>query len=105
MLGKDRDDVKNLLHTFKIWVFSWMSLGGVESEEEFSISYQCLRKWLHSLRENPESSNEVKQNVPALDTFLTKTLDRHKQRWFFFPFRVTVNGSMTCLQSEDNLSN
>jgi len=44
----------------------------------------------------------VKHNVPALDTFLTKTLDKHKQRWFF-PFRVIVNaGSMTFNQKTNS---
>ncbi len=42
LLQKDITVAKDMIATFKHWVFSWMSLGGVETEEEFQSSLALL---------------------------------------------------------------
>lgn len=60
-----------------------MSLGGVETEEEFQISLWLLRKWLYELHCNMSNSTHLRHNATILDEFLTKSILPHQDRWFF----------------------
>jgi hypothetical protein len=83
-----------LVHSFKLWVFSWMGLGGVETEEEFDKSYMMLRRWLVSFEDD---SPVHRQNAIVLDNFLTSKIMPHKVRFFFAgrQRRMTLNQKAT----------
>jgi len=70
----------SLLHSFKLWVFTWMSIGGVETEGEFQQSLVDLRHWLGTWRQH---EGHHKKNVAILEEFLTKKLLNCRERWFF----------------------
>lgn len=94
MLGKkDQADVQALESTFKNWVYTWMQLGGVETEEEFQLSHNNLKLWLKEKVTNPKYSKEVKHNASELDAFLINGILKHKSRWFF-PTRI---GKFCCI--------
>ena len=92
----DTDEVQDVMHTFKNWVFSWMCLGGVESEEEFEVSKNLLTKWLKDTHDL-EPSDAMKHNALTLDVFLRKGILEHKHRWFFpdKKFHLTLNQKAT----------
>ena len=78
--GWDTANVRNLLETFKQFLFSWMRVGEVESVEEYLESKRCLEKWLAWLKEN-HASEAVRHNIDILSDFLTKRILPHKDRW------------------------
>jgi hypothetical protein len=47
----DEQLVKDQKETFKRWMFTWMSLGGVESEDEYEMSKKLMLDWLLSFRD------------------------------------------------------
>jgi len=78
--GWDTTNVRNLLETFKQFLFSWMRVGEVESEQEYLESKRCLERWLMWLKEN-HASEAVRHNIVILMDFLTKRVLPHKDRW------------------------
>jgi hypothetical protein len=81
-----------LVYSFKLWLFSWMGLGGVENDAEFDESYTMLRSWLLSFQGKVHGHNAI-----VLDDFLTTKIMPHKVR-FFFPGRqrrMTLNHKTT----------
>jgi len=86
---------KSLSCSFKLWVYQWMQLGGVESEDEFLFSKRALEAWLNSFKRTGERHEAY--NAEQLQTLLTKKLMPHKERWFF-PLRrgkLTLNQKTT----------
>jgi hypothetical protein len=81
-MSSSRFDFLFLTHyprfSFKLWVFTWMGLGGVENEVEFDYSCKMLRAWLYRFKDGPHEHNAV-----VLDQFLTRSILPHKVRWFF----------------------
>ena len=67
---------------FKLWVFSWMGLGGVENKEEFNISLTHLLQWLESFKNKGEIQ---RRNAQFLETFPLR-----KVALVFFPDRRIV---------------
>jgi len=80
MKGWDTAKVRNMVETFKQFLFSWMRVGEIESEEEYGISKACLETWLVRVKEN-NASEAVKHNVGVLSDFLTTKILPHKERW------------------------
>jgi len=95
-LEPDNENNANMMHTFKLWIFSWMQLGGVENEAEFNSSFSMLRNWLYAIQQNSNSSHSMKQNAAELEHWLTHKLIYHKERWLF-PLRFS-EGLMTLNQ-------
>ena len=58
-----------------------MGLGGVESEAEYIISLEALKKYLRDF--SLSGSDELRQNGVVLEAFLKKSIEPHKSRWFF----------------------
>ena len=81
----------DMITTFKLWLFSWMQLGGVETDREYEVSYGLFRQWLGNLTESIDPN--VKHNARELEVFLVKSILPHKDRWYF-PKRI-ANGMMT----------
>ena len=50
--GYSKVVIRNQIKTMKHWVYSWMTIGGVESQEEFNVSYKNLTEWLNE-QKNP----------------------------------------------------
>jgi hypothetical protein len=69
------------VNTFKHWCFSWMGLGGVESEAEYHVSLEALKKYLGDF--SASDSRELKHNAVVLEEFLSQKIEHHKSRWFF----------------------
>lgn len=88
--GKDEPMVKDQIVTFKIWVFSWMKIGGVENDEEWKKSYELLLEWLDSFEHNSQLDQTkrgrlkayLSQNARWLKELLLKNIMPHKKRWF-----------------------
>jgi hypothetical protein len=89
-LFRRRDDatVKDQIHTFKHWVYTWVQLGGVESEDEYELSYRLLKEWLAEFRNdtghNGRSNNIVdalRHNSEQLEIMLLK-ITNYKSKWF-----------------------
>jgi hypothetical protein len=80
LTGWDQEKVRSLIATFKAWLFTWMDPGGVESEEQFSVSYAALGVWLKQHYQSKD--RDIKSNAQVLEEFLTKTIMYHKHRWF-----------------------
>ena len=87
--NKDNPLVKDQIATFKHWIFSWMTIGGVESENEFFLSHKLLLEWLTSFKTKKHfpthlanSHETLKHNAEELTKMLMKILN-HKERWFF----------------------
>jgi hypothetical protein len=80
LLDPDETVSKDMICTFKYWLFSWMSIGGVETEEEWAMSHNALRSWLESFKSSDNAS--MKHNAAELETFLVKSILPHKPRWF-----------------------
>jgi hypothetical protein len=74
-----------------------MSLGGVETDDEFKISSSRLFDWLACLRSSSDS--DVVSNSQLLEKFLRDQVLRHKLRWFL-PGR---RGKMTLDQKATSL--
>jgi hypothetical protein len=88
--GKDDPFVKDQIATFKHWIFSWMEVGGVESEEEFCLSHKLLLEWLSGFRKVQTKSSKLTSlknimchNTIEMEDFLMKSIMTHKGRWFF----------------------
>ena len=88
-LMKDNSFVKDQIATFKQWVFTWMKIGGVESEHEFNKSHELLMNWLSSFREQNicqkhfgSAQKALEHNSRQLEEMLL-TIMNHKQKWFF----------------------
>ncbi|CAB9510893.1 unknown protein [Seminavis robusta] len=65
LVGKDDPFVLNQIETFKRWVFTWMCLGGIETDEEFEISHGLLVQWLKAFRNDDateRASEDLKHN-------------------------------------------
>jgi MULE transposase domain len=73
--------VMDQVNTFKHWCFSWMGLGGVESEAEYIVSLEALKRYLGDF--SSSDSKELKHNAVVLEEFLSQTIEHHKSRWFF----------------------
>ena len=80
MKGWDTANVRNMVETFKQFLFSWMRVGEIESEEEHAKSKACLETWL-ARRKESHPSVAVRHNVGILSDFLTKKILPHKERW------------------------
>ena len=91
--GRSDSVVKDQLETFKHWVFSWMRLGGVETEEEFKVSLTLLMEWLKSFRVTSRAEKSktkmpmhivkaLSHNSIELETILLRIMT-HRDRWFF----------------------
>jgi hypothetical protein len=83
--GRDEAVVKDQLVTFKYWVFTWMRLGGIETEEEFNKSHELLKEWLGAfkvpdLNEAGNLERILHMNAEHLETILLNLLN-HKPRW------------------------
>jgi len=78
---KEKEICKDQRDTFKHWCFSWMGLGGVETEAEYQISLKLLRSWLRSFQ--GDRTRELEHNALVLEEFLEKSIIPHKERWFF----------------------
>lgn len=74
LLCADEDLVKDQVGTFKRWLFSWMTLGGVETEEEYQLSKTLMIEWLESFRDEP-----TKRMTP-----------RHEKVWAALKYNSTV---------------
>ena len=97
LLDMDTAEVQDLVHTFKTWVFSWMGLSGVESEDEFNLSKRMLDDWLWDTYESDDLPKAVRENAVTLGSFLWKNLLYHKPRWFFpdRKFHLSLNQKTT----------
>ena len=80
MKGWDTVSVRNMVETFKQFLFSWMRVGEIESEEEYRKSKQCLETWLTRLKDT-HANEAVRHNVGVLSDFLTVSILPHKERW------------------------
>ena len=49
---KDRPDVINQKTIFKHSIYSWMGIGGVESEDEFEYALIKMNNWLHAQQQS-----------------------------------------------------
>jgi len=78
---KEDPSVEAMANTFKLWLFSWMVLGGVEDEKEFQYSLGRLHSWLAHWRTKEQAHHN--SNATRLEEFLTKSILPHKERWFF----------------------
>lgn len=85
MLMPSEPECAALIQTFKLWIFSWMQNGGVETEEEFSISHSLLRSWLQSFQQSENRS--LSHNSKVLEEYLVKSVLPLKNRWFY-PYRM-----------------
>ena len=75
------------VYSFKLWILSWTSLGGVENDTEFNRSYRMLRLWLASYADERKCHDKKhRDNAKMLDEFLWMKIMPHKTR-FFFPGR------------------
>jgi len=102
ILRKDKCQVVSMLKTFKLWVFTWVNLGGVETEEEFQTSKNLLYEWLHVLSQGDDP--EVRQNSIVLESFLSQKIIHHKKKWFLpgRRRRMTLNQKATSLLESVN---
>ncbi|CAB9515806.1 hypothetical protein SEMRO_740_G195490.1 [Seminavis robusta] len=85
LVGKDDPFVLNQIETFKRWVFTWMCLGGIETDEEFEISHRLLVQWLKAFRNDDateRASEDLKHNSYHLELELIRIMN-HKSRWYF----------------------
>jgi hypothetical protein len=73
-------EVDAMENTFKLWILSWMQIGGVENDEEFYDSLTDLRCWLGGWC---QQSGHLAANAIILDEFLTMRILPYKERWFF----------------------
>ena len=73
------------IQTFKLWLFSWMQFGGVESNEEFEVSHSLLRQWLLGFKRSANRS--LSHNAVVLEKFLVKSILPLKERWLY-PLRM-----------------
>ena len=92
--------VCRLAHTsfsFKLWIFTWMSLRGIENEAELTISQDLLFAWLEQFSSHADA--DLRANSIQLADFLHHSIVRHQKRWFF-PGR---SGHMTLDQKSTSL--
>ena len=76
-----RKEVQDLISTYKHWVYSFMSHGGIEHDNEFNISFEALHQWLRYHVESDDA--DLSHNAVILEEYLIKTLMKHKDRWYF----------------------
>ena len=88
----DEQLVKDQKETFKRWMFDWMSLGGVESEDEYEISKKLMFDWLLSFRDEKEKRmtrthakvhDALRHNSMLFEETFKSKIEHHKKRWFF----------------------
>ncbi len=79
LMDADKAAVKGMVLTFKLWIYSWMSIDGVETEEEYQQSLSDLRRWLKTYAKEDEC---LRCNGRKLEEFLTTKILVHKERWF-----------------------
>ena len=79
--GLTRVDVINQIKTTKHWIYTWMGIGGVETEDEFSISYKDLSIWL--INQQNSSDKEISHNAVIIHNWLIQKIIPHKTRWLF----------------------
>ena len=80
--------------SFKLWVFTWMGMDGVENKEEFNISLTDLLRWLQSF----ENKSEIqRQTAQLLEKFLLTKVMPNEKHWFFpgRARRLTLNENST----------
>ncbi|CAB9501075.1 hypothetical protein SEMRO_99_G050830.1 [Seminavis robusta] len=86
----DQSFCKDQKETFIQWLYTWMTGGGIESEEEYQISLGMLYTWLRSFRNKRSSRNKqiqkindaLEHNSRFMETFLVTKILPHKDRWF-----------------------
>ena len=76
---KDNPECKRQMITFKQWLFNWMTLGGVETRDEFKTSEKLMLEWLahFSTHTNPD----LRHNAVQLEQFCMNKVQFHKKRW------------------------
>lgn len=80
LMDADDDIVKGMVRTFKLWVFEWMYIDGVEDEKEYKSSLEGLERWLSYFAHGTNTVHSY--NAKVLHEFLNTTLLRKKERWF-----------------------
>ena len=82
------------LRRFKLWLFTWMGIGGVETEHEYHISHRHLCIWLDSFA---NQASHLQHNAQVLGEFLLQRIDPFKGRLFFAGRnrRLTLNHKTT----------
>ncbi len=91
LMYTDLEEVQDQLHTFKEWIFTFMRLGGVETEWEYKTSKHLMMEWLESFQKEYVSNSEMearkhqamKHNSYRLMEFFNTKVLPHKARWFF----------------------
>lgn len=78
---RDTQHVKQSLQTFRNWLYSWMTLGGVETHAEYKLSLQRLQWFLNN--HNTMTHPDMKENAILLSDFLEKNVLPHEERWLF----------------------
>jgi len=85
-LNKKLPECLDLQRTFKLWVFSWMQLGGVETDVEFKTSKDALCAYLKRIFGKPDTdstSQAMRRDAEVLHEFLVKRLMHYKKKWYF----------------------
>jgi hypothetical protein len=62
---------------FKLWLFSWMGIGGVETVDEYHTSHKHLCIWLHSFA---NQASHLQHNAQVLREFLLQRIDPFMSR-------------------------
>ena len=79
--GLMRLDVSNQILTTRHWLYTWMGIGGVETEEELSISFKDLTVWL--INQQNSSDIDISHNAGVIHNWLIEKILPHKKRWLF----------------------
>ena len=79
--GLTRLVINNQINTVKHWLYTWMGIGGVETEEEFNISYEDFSKWL--FQQKTSNDKDISHNAVVINDWFIKKILHHKQRWLF----------------------
>ena len=79
--GISRLEVTNQIDTVKHWLFSWMGIGGVETEDEFNISYKDLSAWL--IQQQSSQDKDISHNAVVFHDWIIQKILHHKHRWLF----------------------
>ena len=89
LCNKDNPLVKDQIATFNHFNFSWMTIGGVESENKFFLLHKLLLKWLTSFKIKGQFPTQVANSHEALKhnaeepTKILMKIMNHKECWFF----------------------
>ena len=79
--GLSRLEVANQITTVKHWLYSWMGIGGVETEQEFNISYRDLSIWL--IQQQDSVDNDIYHNAVVINDWLIQKILPNNKRWLF----------------------